>query len=353
MLFNTILSQEHIVDYFRRAIENQHLSHAYIFTGQKGLGKSLFAKELSKALMCQNKKNGHCDICRNCIRIDEHRHPDIHWKILDKKDKFLKIEKIRDLQSTASLSAVESNCKIFVIKDAERMNEEAANCLLKTIEEPTPNTFFILIANSLSHLKGTIISRCQVIRFKPIHTKVIKDQLILKLNSDGEEIEWASKFCCGSLGKAFELLEEGFFQKNNDIVNRLSGLNAENNLICAKEFLTFSSGTFNSLEEIRQDLKNLLNCMLLYYRDILIFKIGNTYDTGKESLSLFNANHREVIQIQSKRTDLNIIMKIIDEILLSITYLDYNVNVNLLIENLITRISILHPNLEEPEPDRS
>ena len=93
--------------------------------------------------------------------------------------------------------------------------------------------------------------------------------------------------------------------------------------------------------------------MLLYYRDILIFKVRNMYDTEKESFSLFNAKRVDVIQKQSKRTNLNVIMKIIDEILLSLTYLDYNLNVNLLIENLITRISILNPNLDEPETDKN
>jgi len=77
MSFTDILAQDHIIDHFKKAIEADHLSHAYIFTGQDGIGKTLFAKEFAKALNCKNNESDSCNSCPNCIRIDSHNHPDI------------------------------------------------------------------------------------------------------------------------------------------------------------------------------------------------------------------------------------------------------------------------------------
>ncbi|NOG83203.1 MAG: DNA polymerase III subunit delta' [Candidatus Scalindua sp. AMX11] len=339
MSFNTLLSQDHIINYFKSVIESNHLAHAYIFTGQEGVGKSLFTKEFIKALTCLENENGHCDVCHNCSRINGHNHPDVHWEVLDKKEKFIKIERVRNLQHTASLCPVELNSKIFVIQDAERMNEEAANCLLKTIEEPTPNTLFILITNSLSRLKKTIVSRCQVIRFKSIHSQVIREYLMKKFNNDGEEIEWAAKYSCGSIGKACALLKEDFFKENNNVINKISRLNTEQNISCAEEFVNSALTPTRSLEEGRQVLRDILNCILRYYRDMLIFKINKRENSDKARLPLFNANRSDTIQLHSDTTSQETIVKIIYEILFSLEYLDANVNIHLLIESLFIRIS--------------
>ncbi len=339
MSFNTILSQDHVINYFKRAIEISHLTHAYIFTGQTGVGKSLFTKEFVKALICKKNINGHCDACHNCDRIDALDHPDIHWEILDKRDRFIKIERIRNLQYKASLCPVELSYKIFIIKDAEKMNEEAANCLLKTIEEPTSNTLFILITNSLSGLNETIISRCQVIRFKPIQTRVIKEYLMKKFSKESDEIVWAANYCCGSLGQACTLLNGAHFQKNSDVINRILRLNKEQNLSCAEEFVHSALTPSRSLEEGRQSLRYVLNCVLRYYRDLLLFKIMRRDKEDFESLPIFNTNHTDSLKLQSTLFSQETIMKIINELLLTIEYLDCNVNIPLLIENLITKIS--------------
>ena len=340
MSFKDILSQNHIVDPFKKAISSDHLSHAYIFTGQKGIGKTLFTKEFSKALFCKINKEDSCDICHNCIRIDNNDHPDIHWIVLDKKDKFIKIENIRDLQYFAKLSPVESEYKVFIIKDADRMNEESSNCLLKTLEEPAPNTIIILIANSLIPIKETIKSRCQINRFSPISTHVIKEQLVNKFDTETKEAEWLSRFCCGSLGNATEMLKNRFYEKNDDIINRISELKLEHNLVFAEEFVESYLNTGDSLEEKRKTLKGILNCILQYYRDLLIVKIRDTNSSAdKGDLCLFNVGKEDTLDAQGKYFTQEQIMNIIDEILQAIKYIDYNLN-NLLIENLFTKIAM-------------
>ncbi|OHC04378.1 MAG: DNA polymerase III subunit delta' [Planctomycetes bacterium RIFCSPLOWO2_12_FULL_40_19] len=340
MPFTDILAQDHITDHFRKTIASNHLSHAYIFTGQDGVGKTLFAKEFSKALFCKEGKDDSCNLCRNCIRIEKHNHPDVNWIDIDEKAKFIKIENIRNLQHSVKLSPVESNYKIFIIKEAGMMNEEASNCLLKTLEEPPLNTIIILITNSLTPVKETIKSRCQIIRFRPIPTRVIEGQLTKRFNADTSKIEWISRFCSGSMGNAFELLEDNFYEKNNNIVSRISGPDTDN-LLLAEEFIDTYLSSYDTLEEKRKPLKRILNCILQFYRDLLIVKVRNTHGARKNATSLFNADREDAFQSCVNYLTREQIISLIDEILVSTKYIDYNLNINLLVETIITRITVL------------
>lgn len=341
MILKKVLSQDHIINAFRNAVLKNHLSHAYIFTGQKGVGKSLFAREFSKYLFCKDKKTDSCGVCRNCGRIDNNNHPDIHWTALGEKDKFIKIEYIREIQHFVKLSPVESENKLFIIKQADRMTEEASNCLLKTLEEPTPSTIIILIADSMTPIKDTIRSRCQIVRFSSIPTHVIKEQLIEKFDADINEVEWISRFCCGSLGTAIDLMKDNFYETNNHIVDRISELKLKDNLNFTDEFIESYLSKDETLEEKRQTLKSIFNCILQYYRDILIFKIKKSHAAYSKDLPLFNIGREDTLQTQSRRLTREQIINMIDEILLAIKYIDYNLNINMLVENIMTKIAIL------------
>jgi DNA polymerase-3 subunit delta' len=135
-------------------------------------------------------------------------------------------------------------------------------------------------------------------------------------------------------------LKDDFFQKNSDVINQISRLNTEQNISCAEGFVKSALTPTSSLEEGRQSLRDILNCILRYYRDMLIFKISNRVNKDTVSIPVFNANRVETIQVHSNRSSQEKIMKIIDELLLSLEYLDYNLNIHLLIENLVTKISV-------------
>jgi len=341
MTFSDILAQDHITDHFRKTIASNHLSHAYIFTGQDGVGKTLLAKEFSKAIFCSEKEDDSCNLCHNCVRIENNHHPDIHWIEIEEKAKFLKIDNIRDLQHSVKLSSVESNYKIFIIKEADRMNEEASNCLLKTLEEPPASTIIILIANSLTPVKETIKSRCQIIRFHPIPAHIIEDQLVKRFNADTGKVGWISRFCSGSLGSAFELLEDNFYEKNTDIVDRIS-VSGIDNLLLAEEFIDTYLSSSDTLEEKRQSLRRILNCILQFYRDLLVVKVRNIYGAGKKAPPLFNTDREDTLQRCADYLTQKHITDIINDILESIKFIDYNLNINLLVENIFTRIAMLN-----------
>jgi len=341
MSFTDILAQDHIIDHFKKAIEADHLSHAYIFTGQDGIGKTLFAKELAKALNCKNNESDSCNSCPNCIRVEGHNHPDIFWIEREEKAKFIKIENIRNLQNSVKLSPLESDHKIFIIKDADRMNEEASNCLLKTLEEPAPNTIIILIANSMTPIKDTIRSRCQIIRFHPIPTHIITNQLTDEANADASMIEWISRFSNGSLGNALDLLDDNYYKMNDDIVTRMSEPDMDN-LVFAEEIIDSYLSSGDSLEERRETLKIILHCILQFYRDLLIVRIRDGHDVQREKIPLFNEGRKDALQRHVNHLTQEQIITIIDEILESIKYIDFNLNISLLVENIITRITVLN-----------
>jgi len=341
MPFTDILAQDHIIDHFNNAIKTDHLSHAYIFTGQEGVGKALFAKEFAKALNCKNNDNDSCNSCTNCNRIEMLNHPDVFWIEREEKAKFIKIENIRNLQNSVRLSPLESDYKIFIIKEADRMNEEASNCLLKTLEEPSPNTIIILIANSVAPIKDTIRSRCQIIRFQPIPSHIIESQLTDKSGADANKIGWISRFCNGSLANALHLLDDNHYEMNNDIVTRMTGPDLDN-LIFAEEVIDSYLSTGDSLEEKRQILKSILHCILQLYRDLLMVKVMNKHDVEQAKMSLYNAGREDSLQEYANYLTREQIMYLINEILESIKHVDLNLNINLLLENIITKITVLN-----------
>ena len=341
MPFTDILAQDHIIDHFNKAIKTDHLSHAYIFTGQEGVGKALFAKEFAKALNCKNNDNDSCNSCTNCNRIEMLNHPDVFWIEREEKAKFIKIENIRNLQNSVRLSPLESDYKIFIIKEADRMNEEASNCLLKTLEEPSPNTIIILIANSVAPIKDTIRSRCQIIRFQPIPSHIIEGQLTDKSGADANKIGWISRFCNGSLANALHLLDDNHYEMNNDIVTRMTGPDLDN-LIFAEEVIDSYLSTGDSLEEKRQILKSILHCILQLYRDLLMVKVMNKHDVEQAKMSLYNAGREDSLQEYANYLTREQIMYLINEILESIKHVDLNLNINLLLENIITKITVLN-----------
>jgi len=348
MPFTDILAQDHIIDHFNKAIKADHLSHAYIFTGQEGVGKTLFTKEFAKALNCKNSENDSCNSCTNCNRIEMLNHPDVFWIEREEKAKFIKIENIRNLQNSVRLSPLESEYKIFIIKEADRMNEEASNCLLKTLEEPSPNTIIILIANSIAPIKDTIRSRCQVIRFQPIPSRIIESQLTDKSDADANKIGWISRFCNGSLANALHLLDDNHYEMNSDIVTRMTEPDIDN-LAFAEEVIDSYLSAGDSLEEKRQILKSILHCILQLYRDLLLVKVMNGHDVQQEKMSLYNEGREDSLHIQANYLTREQIMYVIDEILESIKYVDLNLNINLLVENIITRIAVVNSKVRKYE----
>lgn len=189
MSFSNIIGQETPITILRRAIHSQRVSHAYLFFGPPNVGKTLVAREFAKAVNCETNASFDspdavepCDQCSACTRIDRDIHPDVRLirplaKVQAEDDEggtdvviegsMITTEQIGRLITEANLKATQARRKVFIITSAEAMNPTSANRLLKTLEEPPGDTTLILTTQNLSGLLPTIISRCQMLTFRP------------------------------------------------------------------------------------------------------------------------------------------------------------------------------------------
>lgn len=172
MNFNHIIGNDDIKELLNTSLKTKNLVHSYMFIGPDGIGKSLFAKELAKMILCEADKKA-CGNCSSCIKFDSGNHPD--FVFVDSEDgKSIKIGQIRLMQENIAEKPIVSSNKVFVINNSDLMTTEAQNCLLKTLEEPPEYATIILIASNESKLLNTIKSRCTKISFKKLSDDDLK-----------------------------------------------------------------------------------------------------------------------------------------------------------------------------------
>jgi DNA polymerase-3 subunit delta' len=169
------------VEAFRQAVSRGRLAHAYLFAGPAGVGKRLFAIELAKALLCEAPPAGApltaCDRCPACVQVEAGTHPDFFSASRPADSQEFPIELMRELCKGFALRSARGKGKAVVIDDADDLNEESANCFLKTLEEPPPASVLVLIGTSADRQLPTIVSRCQVVRFAPLPADIVSDLL--------------------------------------------------------------------------------------------------------------------------------------------------------------------------------
>ena len=220
MSFENIIGNDKIKQELEENIRNNTVSHSYLFIGQDGIGKKLFAKEFAKMELCLDDNNA-CDKCSSCIKFNSDNNPD--FVIIKPDGNSIKISQIRDMQDNVYKKPIVSNKKVFIIYDSDKMTEEAQNSLLKTLEEPPEYITIILITSNENKLLNTIRSRCLKINFNNITTKEIIDY-ISREQIMSEPSDSLLSMCNGSIGKLIKinqnLLEYNEIEKNtNDLIN--------------------------------------------------------------------------------------------------------------------------------------
>lgn len=178
MAFEQIVGNEKVKKLLNNIIKSNNILHSYIFQGQDGIGKLLFAKEFAKIILCENQDEK-CTNCTSCVKILSNNHPDFYLIEPDEKGS-IKIEQIRQIIEKSIEKPIVSQKKVYIINDSHKMTKEAQNCLLKTLEEPSKYLTIILITSNEGMLLNTIKSRCMKINFEKLNNDQIKQ--ILKLN---------------------------------------------------------------------------------------------------------------------------------------------------------------------------
>jgi len=195
MRFESFIGNRKIIERLRTKLREGRFPHGLIFSGPEGVGKHTCALMLAKALNCTNAEPGDfCDTCPNCRKIDSGTHPDLVMVSLEDDATQIKIEQIRHVLGLLELHPLEGRNKIFIIDPANLVNTGAANALLKGLEEPPENSFFILITVNVHELLLTVRSRCQVYNFTPLTLDEIRQHGI----TDELAVRWSQ----GSIGRA-------------------------------------------------------------------------------------------------------------------------------------------------------
>ncbi|NUU98669.1 DNA polymerase III subunit gamma/tau [Marinitoga sp. 1154] len=276
--FEELIGQEHIKKYFEKSIEKNEISHAYIFSGPRGTGKTTTARILSKVLNCENP-NGHnpCNSCEKCIAINNGSFMDVIE--LDAASN-RGIDEIRKIRDAANFRPVSGKYKVYIIDEFHMLTKEAFNALLKTLEEPPEHVIFILATTNLEKVPETIISRAQVLQFKNISEAEISKHIINISRKENRNItedaaNLIAKKAKGGARDALSLLEQLLKFSNTDItqndVIKILGLFDEKivkdflNAIYKKDnekLLNISSMIFNEGKEIEVFLEEILEYIL-------------------------------------------------------------------------------------------
>jgi len=205
MGFAEIIGQRHQLDILRLALANNRLHHAYLFTGPEGVGKRTTALALAMALHCTEKNGDFCGRCAECARIKGYNHPDVRVieRLADKKE--ISIQQIRDMEKELRYRSFSGGRKIAIVDPATLLNPASQNALLKTLEEPPPDSLLILIAASAGALLPTLRSRCLRLSFAPLPVPLIARFLTAEKHMKPDEAELLAALSMGSLGAAVEM----------------------------------------------------------------------------------------------------------------------------------------------------
>lgn len=218
--FDEIYGQEHVKKYFKNAILKNEISHAYIFNGPRGTGKTSVARILAKVLNCEDlKEYNPCNKCSHCVSIDENSYMDVIE--LDAASN-RGIDEIRQIRDSTNYRPVSGKYKVYIIDEFHMLTREAFNALLKTLEEPPEHVIFILATTNLEKVPETIISRAQLINFKNIGYEDIKNMIRYVSSSESIEIEETAiniiaKKAKGGMRDALSLLEQVIKFSDNKI----------------------------------------------------------------------------------------------------------------------------------------
>jgi DNA polymerase-3 subunit delta' len=335
-----VIGQPKAVELLRHSLESGRLAHAYLFVGQPHVGKTTLAINLAQALNCEQGIEP-CGQCRSCLRIAAGKHADVQIirRLPDTGSgeagpkKEISIGQIRELQQAAGLQPYEGKHRVFIIDSAEHLNEESANCLLKTLEEPPPEVLIILLAANDARLLPTIVSRCQRVELLPVPANTIEQELVEHRQIEPDKARAFSRLCRGGIGWAISAsLNERLPQERSLRLNELQEL-VTASLDKRFDFATKLAAQFN---KNRDSVEGVLRLWLDWWRDLLLVK---------EGCAEFITNVDQWVTLVQHSESYNVaeIRHFIEAIRAALSQLEQNANPRLVLEVLMLSI----PNREE------
>ena len=263
--FGQIIGHSEVIEHLQKGIRENKVSHAYIFAGEKGSGKKTMAEIFATTLQCQGRGEVACGTCQSCMQAESGNQPDIKWVTHEKAS--IGVDDVRNqVNQDIAIKPYSSPYKIYIIPDGEKMTEQAQNALLKTIEEPPEYAVVILLTDNVNSFLPTILSRCVTLQFKPVAPKLIKKYLMEKLSVPDYLAELSANFCQGNVGKGIRYASsEEFSEIKKETLHMLEHIEDMKH----HEIVQF----VKAMSERKKDINDYLDLMMLWYRDVLLFKV--------------------------------------------------------------------------------
>ncbi|MCI8509949.1 MAG: AAA family ATPase [Lachnospiraceae bacterium] len=267
--FSDIIGHEDIVKHFKSSIELGKVSHAYILNGEKGSGKKTLAGIVVKSLQCESGDPDPCGTCKSCLQAESGNQPDIIW-VNHEKPNVISVDEIRSqIVNDIDLKPYSSKYKIYIIPDAQMMNPQAQNALLKTLEEPPEYVIIMLLTNNMDKFLPTILSRCIVLNFKPVQPLQMMEYLVTQLGVDQDKARFCTDFAQGNLGKAVRLaISTDYNDIREDsirLLRRIQDMEMDEVILAVK-----------NMGKYKLDITDYIDIMTMWFRDILMVKISNS-----------------------------------------------------------------------------
>ncbi|MCX7984761.1 MAG: DNA polymerase III subunit delta' [Bacteroidetes bacterium] len=360
MAWNSIIGQERVKRLLIKTLEQRTIAHAYLFYGPKGIGKSALALEFAKALLCEAQSNDACGSCKSCKQFETLQHPDVHLvfplpignneksgddpyeRLTDEqlstireqlrlkarnyyhtieipKANFIKINSIRELKKQTALARIQSRFKVFVIFEAEKMNTEAANSLLKTLEEPLPNTVLLLTTNDRDQILTTIISRCQQVQCMPLSEDEIIKALIERDGCSESHARSAARLSNGSYWQAQRIIANDIEPYQTEVINFLG-------YAVTRQWRELIAIVDELVTREKYDIRQWLQLLQLWLREAMVLR-----ETKIDNYSFFHAERCKRFLERYPNARLNEAITAIDR---AIAHLDKNVYLPLVITTL-------------------
>ena len=342
MPFRDLIGQARAIRFLHRALMTGRVAHAYLFTGPARVGKRAAALAFAQALNCEagaglkvsnataqpreEAFDDACGVCVSCRKIANGLHPDV--QVIEPDGATVKIEQIRALEADAALVPYEAKWQVFILDRAERMTEQAANAILKTLEEPARGTVFILLTSTVSALLPTVVSRCQIVTFSPLpHGQI--EALLREKGMEPSRARLIASLSQGSIERALSP-EVASLSATRDLLLEGLGRGLQEGPAALVELA-------EKLAKDREKLQQHLEILSVWFRDLMVAKVSGRKDW------LVNDDRGEEIIRQAEGLPLDAILDGLRAVHTVMDNLTRNANARLSMEDLLLRLCEVFP----------
>ncbi|MBI3742819.1 MAG: DNA polymerase III subunit delta' [Chloroflexi bacterium] len=328
----SLTGNERIVEALARSLREGRASHAYLFTGPVGIGKSTLAMNLAQALNCTGAEPP-CGSCRQCQRIAGGKHADVLTIALKSSESGevrtgILLDQIKDVQQSASLRPFEGLARVFIIDGADMLTGEAANRMLKTLEEPPDSVYFILLAADVSRVLPTVVSRCRACDLRPVPSGKITEMLVAKHNVAQDRAALLARLASGRPGWAIAATkDEAVLIERDEALNEVTHVLFQS----ISERLSLAGRLAGAFARDRGDALEWLTLLEQWWRDVMLVK------TGHAELAV-NADREAALRESADALTVEAIAEALRQIQDARMHLDANVNARLAFDVMMLRL---------------